>query len=710
MKKPSHLVKKNLKLQLLLTIISCFVSSFFLTSTIHLFKYDVLRNFFNIKLVNLQELLFFFAAFSLIFIIFFILYQYYLERYIQSITSLTWIIFLFVFSLFSPVKSLVIGALIIAIPSLFITFFHAINAYRESEDKNNRIIHTVIFSLSALIFALMVVVLIQKSKLIFELPATQNLSNISDALIYAPHMIERWHEVSYVFLGLIFLGILYGLYHHFKPLKNIKIPFVFIGYLMIGLLLIIQVVILAVMMSYRVKVLLASTYDFGLFVQMFHNMKSFNGMITTLERSVALSHLHVHFSPIYYLMLPVFMIFPYAETLQVLQIVVVAIGMIPLWLITKEFKTSSFIRFAVLMIYILSPSIITSHFYDIHENCFLAPLLLFVLYFAIKKNSVWLIITMILTLLIKEDAAIYLVFIGLYLIFNALFLKSGKKETKTMIHGGIMVISSIIYFFIITHFLNESGDGAMFWRYNNLFINDHSSISEIIAGFLLNPSYYLATFFAPMKINTLLILFGAVGFLPFFMKNFSGYLLMVPVIIINYLSTYPYQHQFGFQYFYGSTVLIIFMALLAEKDHHPQDIQKNKSLNFMPFIHLLSLVGLAVSAVHGFRYIDEINGYYKQYQAQESYYQDMKNTLLSIPKDKHVVASGYLTAYLSDRYYLYDYDYFNYSTREVEIDYFIIDGRISSDKLELITDAIGHYGFVESELSTNSILIFEPNN
>lgn len=248
----------------------------------------------------------------------------------------------------------------------------------------------------------------------------------------------------------------------------------------------------------------------------------------------------------------------------------------------------------------------------------------------------------------------------------------------------------------------------MFWRYDNLMLTADSGLKDIILGFLLDPSYYLATFFAPLKINTILLLLGAVGFIPFFIKNFAGYLLIIPVVIMNYLSTYPYQHQFGFQYFYGSAVLIIFMVLLAEKDHQTHDVN-HSVINRSKILHFFCLIGLSVSLVHSYHYLDENKGIIKQYQLQEELYTEMKTALMTIDQDKTVVASGFLTAYLSDRTYLYDYDYFIYSRREVDIDYFIIDGRIDSDKLDQIITKIEELHYVKSDLSTEHILVFEPN-
>ena len=54
----------------------------------------------------------------------------------------------------------------------------------------------------------------------------------------------------------------------------------------------------------------APNFDFGIFVQMFYSMRRSFAPVTTVERDRLLSHFAVHLSPVYYLLLPVFFVFP----------------------------------------------------------------------------------------------------------------------------------------------------------------------------------------------------------------------------------------------------------------------------------------------------------------------------------------------------------------------------------------------------------------
>ena len=80
----------------------------------------------------------------------------------------------------------------------------------------------------------------------------------------------------------------------------------------------------------RVESFCAPTFDFGIFSQMFYNMKETGLPMTTVERDGLLSHFAVHMSPIYYLMLPFYCLAPTPATLQVLQAAVMTSAVLPL--------------------------------------------------------------------------------------------------------------------------------------------------------------------------------------------------------------------------------------------------------------------------------------------------------------------------------------------------------------------------------------------
>ena len=177
-------------------------------------------------------------------------------------------------------------------------------------------------------------------------------------------------------------------------------------------------VIVSLWTVYRVKIFWAPSFDFGLFAQMFHNMKETGLAVTTVERGKYLSHFAVHVSPIYYLMLPFYCLFPVPETLQVLQAAVLASAVIPMWLIGKQNGLGGLSRTLLCALLLLVPTTAGGASYDLHENCFLLPLVLWLMYAIDKENLLLTGLFTVLTLAVKEDAAVYVAIAALYLIIR----------------------------------------------------------------------------------------------------------------------------------------------------------------------------------------------------------------------------------------------------------------------------------------------------
>ena len=171
---------------------------------------------------------------------------------------------------------------------------------------------------------------------------------------------------------------------------------------------------------YRVRTFSVPAYDFGIFVQMFHSMKTTGLPMTTVERDGLLSHFHVHMSPIYYLMLPFYWLVPRPETLQVLQAAVMASAVIPLWKLGRLHGLSGLQRTLMCLVLALYPAFLGGASYDLHENCFLTPLLLWLLYGLDSRKTLLAAVAAVLTLCVKEDAAVYVAVVALFVLLRAL--------------------------------------------------------------------------------------------------------------------------------------------------------------------------------------------------------------------------------------------------------------------------------------------------
>ena len=394
----------------------------------------------------------------------------------------------------------------------------------------------------------------------------------------------------------------------------------------------------------RVYSFCVPTFDFGIFSQMFYSMKTTGLPTTTVERDGPLSHFSVHVSPIYYLLLPFYWIAPYPATLQVLQAAVITSAVIPLWKLGKHHGLSPLMRTLLCALLLLYPAFSGGTSYDIHENAFLTPLILWLLY-GMDRKSLWITgLAAVLTCAVKEDAAVYVAVAAIYLLIRSLLR---KDKLWGLLMGSALLAVSIGWFFTVTGYLAESGDGVMTYRYQNFMYDGSSSLITVVKAVILSPMKAVYECVDQEKltfiIQTMLPLLG----LPLLTRRYERYILLIPYILINLMSDYQYQHDIFFQYTFGSTAFLFYMTLVNLSD---------LGLNDRKFLSLGTAV--AVSAVMFCSLVLPKALPYPQYCIQYGdYYDQVRQTLSLIPEDASVSASTFYTTYLSQREVLYDVRY-----------------------------------------------------
>ena len=401
--------------------------------------------------------------------------------------------------------------------------------------------------------------------------------------------------------------------------------------------------VLAVWTACRVFSFSTPTYDFGLFAQMFYYMKETGLPLTTLERDGLLSHFYVHVSPIYYLMLPFYMLVPHPATIQVLQAAVIVSAVIPLWKICKLKKLPNWQTMLMSIIILTFPALSGGVSYDIHENCFLTPLILWTFYGVEKRSSLIIAISALLTLCVKEDAAVYVAVIALWIIVSSA-LRYKKDENKMLITGISVLAVSLIWFLSTTTFLSNIGDGVMTSRYNNFMYDGSGSLITVIKSVILNPMKAVFECVDKEKLEfialTLLPLLG----LPLITRKYDRYILLIPYILLNLMSDYQYQHNIYFQYVFGSLAFLMYLTII-----NLADLKLNKIRAGALVLSAIACFGCfsALILPKAYRYVD------KCISNQEEY-DEIREYLSTIPDDATVGATTFYSTYLSQRKNIYD--------------------------------------------------------
>lgn len=429
----------------------------------------------------------------------------------------------------------------------------------------------------------------------------------------------------------------------------------------------------------RVYTLSTPTYDMGLFSQMFHHMKESGRPMTTLERDGLLSHFAVHVSPIYYLMLPLYALIPSPVTLQVLQAAVLVSSVIPLWKLGQRHGMAGWQRFALCVVLLAYPALAGGVSYDLHENCFLTPLLLWLFYAVDVGHIPGIALAGGLTLLVKEDAAVYVAVIALWMILRGLLRE--PKDRRMLVTGLTMLGVSLIWFFLVTGYLAGMGDGVMTYRYDNFIYDGSSSLVTVVLAVLKNPMKLLYECVDAEKLRYIGLTMVPLLGLPLMTRRFERYVLLIPYILVNLMSDYSYQHDVFFQYNFGSGAFLLYLTVV-----NLQDIPK-PSLRTAA-IGLVAAVSLGCFAEE---ILPKAVEYPQRLARFSGYYSKIRSALDQIPEGAPTSATTFYTTMLSRRDVLYDVKYS--STEHIlQTDYVAMDPRYP-DTYDKYATAGGNDGF-----------------
>lgn len=420
-----------------------------------------------------------------------------------------------------------------------------------------------------------------------------------------------------------------------------------IGVTLISLVFICSIVVL------RVLIYTAPNFDFGIFCNIYYNLKESFQPLSTCERDTLLSHFAVHFSPILYLLLPIYYIFPSPITLQIAQVLLLMSGAIPLWLLMKKYNLNATVKMFVAIAYCAYPAICYGCIYDFHENCFILPLLLWMFFFYEANKKIPMFIFAFLVLMVKEEAFAYVFIFAFYIL-------AARKDYK---NGIVLMALSLVYFGCAVAYISHFGEGIMSNRFANLKLQNEGLLGVVKTVFktpmLVFNEIFRSTSSDSGKLIYFLQLFIPLAMLPFVTKKFSRLILVCP-LLINFLSDYYYQCDLGKQYSFGMTAFLFYVSVI-----NLSEIEKRKGV-YMTFSAAVMSIVIMLSLMY-----PRIVNYSLSYSVNKQAYERITEVLEEIPEDASVTASTFFVPRLSNRKVIYEQYYHN----TVDTDYLVLDLR-----------------------------------
>ena len=257
-----------------------------------------------------------------------------------------------------------------------------------------------------------------------------------------------------------------------------------------------------------------------------------------------------HFTPIIFLTYaPIFKIFPFAQIIPISETIFLVSSIIPLKLIVQKFFEKNLTKLFITS-FLFYPTIFYTNLYGIAYLELCIPLFFWLIYFFQEKKNILFLITLILSLMTREEVALVLIFFGIYIFFN-----------KRYFLGLLTFAISLIYFFIVFKFVIPYFKGSDIHLATSLYSSLGSSYSEIIQYILENPIDIFKKILSPPKIGNLVMFLIPLLFTP--LISLMTFFITIPNLVITFLSDYITNSSFILYYLSPSIPFFYYASILG---------------------------------------------------------------------------------------------------------------------------------------------------
>ncbi|MFH1606035.1 MAG: DUF2079 domain-containing protein [Nanoarchaeota archaeon] len=378
------------------------------------------------------------------------------------------------------------------------------------------------------------------------------------------------------------------------------------------------------------------------------------------------NHFARHNSPILFLFLPLYKLFPHIIIFSLINNMFIALGSVAVYRFAKNKLNSDFASIIFLFSYLLFPCFYYSNLRSFHPIMLSVPFIAFGLYYLIINNWKPAIFFLILALSTNETVSLIIIFLGLFY-----FFQNKKRGLMICLIGLIWFYFSIMI--VIPHFnINQE-----YPYFKELYGYLGASPKDIISN-VANPMYLIKTNIIKQKILYLQNIFQHNLFLSFLSPTIL--LITIPIFIQNLLSISAYKYDILAHYIYPAIPIIIFSAIMGLKK-----IQKVLKIKHFKLI-LIFLLAMAIfnmftiGLVPFFKDNCKIfNGLNKEYcqptndiignSPKETKYL-LKSIITLIPDNSSVMAQNHIFSQVSNRKETYLFSQFY---QIPSADYIILD-------------------------------------
>ena len=397
--------------------------------------------------------------------------------------------------------------------------------------------------------------------------------------------------------------------------------------------MILAFVIIFAILSYRQHLRFGTFgFDLGIFDQGIWLLSRFEEPFVTV-RGLNFFGNHLNLTAIF--LVPFYWLGAGPGFLNIVQVIAIASGAIPLWLIARERLGNDWIALPVSAAYLLNPTLQWGAWWGFHPDALALTPLLFGYYFVIRKRWAWFAVCIVLVLFAKEDTSLTVLALGLFIA-----VKHDKKV------GLLTSLAALVWLLAATKVLIPLANGGEGPFYEDLYGNFGNDIITIGRNILFNPTQVIDLVVQPDRVTYFSHLLAPIAFLALLAPALLA--VIAPQLLANVISVQPYTHEIRYQYSMLITVVILLAAIEAIRRYGPTMGRRHFLVGSLAACALAGNVAISPSPLgREFR-----SGIW----AAESPVHDVKRQGLAIiPDEASVSATYYLVPHLTHRTEIYEY-------------------------------------------------------
>ncbi len=325
------------------------------------------------------------------------------------------------------------------------------------------------------------------------------------------------------------------------------------------MLVVLMVAVYSIVFSFltimRMYSLNSNAWDLGNYNQALYTF-DFNGKLfywtPELIANPSGSLFGIHFSPLFFLLAPPYLVYPRPETLLVLQSIGLAIGALPAYWLAIRLLRSTKLAFLFALCYLANPVLMGVNWFDFHPEAFVPASMLFVIYFFLDQKWVKLALSSLFALSALGEVGFLVAALGAsFLIRQRPWIRARLRENRVKILASLSMVFAGLGWAVlsisVTLFFNPNApfvkSASPFWS-----VLGASNLLNVPVAVVLNPVRALNAFAfgGVTKALFLVLVLGSFGFLALR----APWVLLPSLVWLGpaLLSNYPVYYLLGYQY------------------------------------------------------------------------------------------------------------------------------------------------------------------